>query len=113
VDLRLRLRTRPIPSHPESLNAEDEHEKGPPSESGTYDGEALDPALLDEEEIPHGAETGKAIARSGGGFNTMKSFHGQIYTGMAVGGSHTWNYQPGVWKVSVILPSAILLPTLS
>jgi hypothetical protein len=32
------------------------------------------------------------------GYNTLKSFHGQIYSGMAIGGSHTWNYDQGVWK---------------
>jgi hypothetical protein len=27
-----------------------------------------------------------------GGFNALKTFKGQVYSGMAVGGSHTWNY---------------------
>jgi hypothetical protein len=75
--------------------------EGPPSETGTYDGEAFDPALVDEEEIPTEGQEGVGRTKPGysGGFNAMKSFQGQMYTGMAVGGSHTWNYQPGVWKV--------------
>ena len=37
-------------------------------------------------------------AAGGGGYNALKSFKGQVYSGMAVGGSHTWNYDQGVWK---------------
>lgn len=33
-----------------------------------------------------------------GSYDALKSFHGQMYKGMAIGGSHTWNYDPGVWK---------------
>ncbi|KAL4976909.1 hypothetical protein BDW66DRAFT_45712 [Aspergillus desertorum] len=33
-----------------------------------------------------------------GGYNALKSHKGQFYSGMAVGGSHTWNYDQGVWK---------------
>jgi hypothetical protein len=43
----------------------------------------------------------RSYAGGGGGagnFNALKSFNGQIYSGMAVGGSHTWNYDQGVWK---------------
>jgi len=70
-----------------------------------------DPALLDEEENPYESEmepankpgishhaNGGATYTSGHGFNTLKSFNGQVYSGMAVGGSHTWNYDQGVWK---------------
>ncbi|KAL5045893.1 hypothetical protein BDW71DRAFT_72383 [Aspergillus fruticulosus] len=32
------------------------------------------------------------------GYNALKSYKGQYYSGMAVGGSHTWNYDQGVWK---------------
>ncbi|KAI9934055.1 hypothetical protein ASPWEDRAFT_179974 [Aspergillus wentii DTO 134E9] len=35
---------------------------------------------------------------TGRGYNTLKSHKGQIYSGMAIGGSHTWNYDEGVWK---------------
>ncbi|KAL3491761.1 hypothetical protein BJX62DRAFT_236837 [Aspergillus germanicus] len=38
---------------------------------------------------------GRAFA---GGYNALKSYKGQYYSGMAVGGSHTWNYDQGVWK---------------
>ncbi|PKX97714.1 uncharacterized protein P174DRAFT_418654 [Aspergillus novofumigatus IBT 16806] len=33
-----------------------------------------------------------------GGYNALKSFKGQVYSGMAVGGSHTWTYDAGTWK---------------
>lgn len=68
--------------------------------------ESIDPALLDEEE--NALEEGTAdnivtpskssYALGGGGYNTLKQHKGQLYSGMAVGGSHTWNYDPGVWK---------------
>jgi hypothetical protein len=89
---------------PANGNEEDEHlEQQAMSEAGSYDGELTDPALFDEEETPNidgkklgGSSTG--WPGSGGGYNAMKSHNGQYYSGMAIGGSHTWNYQPGVWK---------------
>lgn len=68
--------------------------------------ESIDPALLDEEENPLEEGTADNIvtpskpsyALGGGGYNTLKQHKGQFYSGMAVGGSHTWNYDPGVWK---------------
>ncbi|OJD20066.1 hypothetical protein AJ78_00083 [Emergomyces pasteurianus Ep9510] len=78
--------------------------------------EHIDPSLLEEEEglSDLDASTGKPTAtadiattttpshrtgdgRGGGGYNSLKQFKGQIYSGMAVGGSHTWEYQPGTW----------------
>jgi len=32
------------------------------------------------------------------GYDALKTYNGQVYSGMAIGGSHTWNYDPGVWK---------------
>ncbi|KAH8697426.1 hypothetical protein BGW36DRAFT_319825, partial [Talaromyces proteolyticus] len=32
------------------------------------------------------------------GYSSLKTFNGRPYTGMAVGGSHTWNYENGLWK---------------
>ncbi|KAL1963318.1 hypothetical protein VTN77DRAFT_8439 [Rasamsonia byssochlamydoides] len=63
--------------------------------------EAYDPALLDEEETPGGSDRKPlrgAYAAGGRGYNALKTFKGQVYSGMAVGGSHTWNYDQGVWK---------------
>lgn len=62
-----------------------------------------DSAVLDEEEQPGQDNKGHDVARNtyavgSGGYNALKSFNGQVYTGMAVGGSHTWNYDPGIWK---------------
>lgn len=68
--------------------------------------ESVDTALLDEEENP--VEVGEADTVSGrskkayavgaAGYNALKTHQGQLYSGMAIGGSHTWNYDPGVWK---------------
>ncbi|WAO95591.1 Hypothetical protein NCS54_01322300 [Fusarium falciforme] len=62
----------------------------------------VDPAIFDEE-----VTTGDKRKLSpglpdwpyagDGGYNALKSFNGQVYSGMAVGGSHTWNYDQGVW----------------
>jgi hypothetical protein len=43
-------------------------------------------------------------AVSGGGYNALKTFQGQVYSGMAIGGSHTWNYDQGVWKETKVEP---------
>lgn len=60
--------------------------------------------MLDEEEMPEAEQApankdgvSRAYAFGGGGYNSLKSFNGQYYSGMAVGGSHTWNYDGGVW----------------
>ena len=68
--------------------------------------ESVDPTLLDEEEAPElpeedssaPAKKPQQYAAGRGRFNELKSFKGQVYSGMAVGGSHTWNYDQGVWK---------------
>ena len=31
-------------------------------------------------------------------YNTLETFKGEVYSGKAVGGSHIWNYDEGVWK---------------
>ncbi|KKP01891.1 mannose-6-phosphate isomerase [Trichoderma harzianum] len=63
-----------------------------------------DPIMLDEEEMPEAEQApankdgaSRAYAFGGGGYNSLKSFNGRYYSGMAVGGSHTWNYDGGVW----------------
>ena len=83
--------------------------------SGTDDGNLadmakLDPALLDEEEVPSASLSPshpQAFIGGGhgsGGYNALKLFNGQYYSGMAIGGSHTWNYDSGVWKETKIEP---------
>lgn len=63
----------------------------------------MDPTLLDEAVIPEAEQplaktkASDAHAVGGGGYNSLKSFNGQYYSGIAVGGSHTWNYDGGVW----------------
>jgi hypothetical protein len=43
-------------------------------------------------------------AIGGGAYNALKTFNGQVYSGMAVGGSHTWNYDQGLWKETKVEP---------
>ncbi len=37
-------------------------------------------------------------------YNDFKDFEGQRYTGMKIGRSHKWNYDPGVWREKKITP---------
>jgi len=37
-------------------------------------------------------------------YNAFKEFEGRVYTGMKIGRSHKWNYDPGVWKETKITP---------
>jgi hypothetical protein len=37
-------------------------------------------------------------------YNEFKDFEGHQYTGMKIGRSHKWNYDPGVWKETKITP---------
>src|SRR5436190_3755540 len=37
-------------------------------------------------------------------YNAYKEFEGQRYTGMKVGRSHKWNYDPGEWKETKVTP---------
>ncbi|KID96287.1 hypothetical protein MAJ_07728, partial [Metarhizium majus ARSEF 297] len=65
--------------------------------SGIEPDAAMDAALLDEEVVPEAEQPLAKTKLGGGGYNSLKSFNGQYYSGMAVGGSHTWNYDGGVW----------------
>ncbi|KAL4894988.1 hypothetical protein BDV59DRAFT_174248 [Aspergillus ambiguus] len=65
------------------------------------------PGWDEDEEMPeetgHTIDGEKSLQRAGysaatGGYNSLKSYKGQVYSGMAVGGSHTWNYDQGVWQ---------------
>ncbi|KAJ5917898.1 hypothetical protein N7454_010273 [Penicillium verhagenii] len=69
--------------------------------SPTNSRDSIDPVFLDEEE--NALEEGSAdniVASAGAGksYNALKTHNGQLYSGMAIGGSHTWNYEPGIWK---------------
>ncbi|KID74503.1 uncharacterized protein G6M90_00g111760 [Metarhizium brunneum] len=63
----------------------------------------VNPTLLNEAVIPEAekplvkTEASDAHALGSGSCNSLKSFNGQYYSGMVVGGSHTWNYDGGVW----------------
>jgi hypothetical protein len=37
-------------------------------------------------------------------YNWLKDFHGQKYSGMKIGLSHTWQYDAGKWKETKITP---------
>ena len=72
--------------------------------TGAYDSSDL--ALLEEEEYElEKGQTDNVVALpkqtyafGGRRYNDLKTHNGQPYSGMAIGGSHTWNYDPGVWK---------------
>jgi len=55
-------------------------------------------SLQQPAESPSKPRHGTLYAAGGGGYNALKTHNGQVYSGMAVGGSHTWNYDQGVWK---------------
>ncbi|QYS98040.1 Mannose-6-phosphate isomerase [Trichoderma simmonsii] len=93
-------RTRSSPSHEHESPAN----KSIPIDELDVAMDPRDPIMLDEEEMPEDKQapankdgTSRAYAFGGGGYNSLKSFNGQYYSGMAVGGSHTWNYDGGVW----------------
>jgi hypothetical protein len=76
---------------------------------------ALDEAEISDEledTLPEPLPSGKAAQGAGGrpgytavgGYNALKSFNGQVYSGMAIGGSHTWNYDQGQWKETKVEP---------
>ncbi|KAI6129533.1 hypothetical protein EV401DRAFT_746794 [Pisolithus croceorrhizus] len=55
--------------------------------------------LWDEEEpIPESAEPPTKKAKTGyARFDELKSFKGQRYSGMVIGGTHRWTYDSGQW----------------
>ena len=48
------------------------------------------------EQPTHGF-TSRGRGRQTGRFDELKSFKGQGYTGMAIGGTHHWMYESGRW----------------
>ncbi|KAI1615559.1 hypothetical protein EDD36DRAFT_417059 [Exophiala viscosa] len=95
----------PIEEHINNVSAVNEVQADAVSNASSApifdDIEAVDPALFDEEEAPDdsisrtagpGAKSKAVHSMSSGGFNALKLYDGQIYSGMAIGGSHTWNY---------------------
>jgi len=37
-------------------------------------------------------------------YNSFKEYNGKRYTGMAIGRSHKWNYDSGVWRETKVTP---------
>ena len=37
-------------------------------------------------------------------FDDIKKFHGQVYSGMPVGGTHLWEYPGGIWEERKVAP---------
>jgi hypothetical protein len=77
------------------------------SPPGSQQSEITDTVPFDsDEEMPEEtkhtvieeAEDKEKSSGYAGGYNALKSFKGQVYSGMAVGGSHTWTYDSGTWK---------------
>ncbi|KAJ5465616.1 hypothetical protein N7530_009403 [Penicillium desertorum] len=80
-------------------------DNGDGSDSQNTGSDSMDPALLDEEDAPIEDEQAENVVSPpkqtyavGGRYNDLKMHMGQRYSGMTIGGSHTWNYDPGVWK---------------
>jgi hypothetical protein len=48
--------------------------------------------------------TGEKKSELGVSYNEFKEYEGQRYTGMKVGRSHKWRYDPGEWKETKITP---------
>ncbi|KAK5073051.1 hypothetical protein LTR64_000540 [Lithohypha guttulata] len=93
------VKSQQLDQTPRSISASHEDES---KSKASYEDD-FDPALLDEEEVPNIAQGIPAPQPNPrpaniGGYNALKSFNGQMYSGMAVGGSHTWNYDPGIWR---------------
>ncbi|KAL4961718.1 uncharacterized protein BDV14DRAFT_203463 [Aspergillus stella-maris] len=79
------------PVTPEDLNLSE-----PLSEAGEEMPEETE-HMVDKVKENDSQTTGKRDGFAGG-YNALKSYNGKYYSGMAVGGSHTWNYDQGVWK---------------
>lgn len=82
---------------PESIDAAAEQGDAPLDETDLSDG--LGGVLAEPQSS--GNRPGY-VAR--GGYNALKSFNGRVYSGMAIGGSHTWNYDQGQWKETKVEP---------
>jgi hypothetical protein len=53
----------------------------------------------------HPAQEARAIENdTAATYNEFKEFEGKRYTGMKVGRSHKWHYDPGDWKETKITP---------
>jgi hypothetical protein len=37
-------------------------------------------------------------------FDDLKTFHGQVYSGMSIGDTHVWEYPHGVWREEKVAP---------
>ena len=37
-------------------------------------------------------------------YDSVKEFNGQKYSGMMVGGKHSWNYKNGIWNETKVAP---------
>ncbi|SPQ20841.1 8ae02627-6b4c-42d4-9f96-68d528427e71 [Thermothielavioides terrestris] len=94
---------RPVhdrPGHigtPESMDAVVDQDNAP-----------LGEAEVDDDLEDAAAEPPTSASRPGyvaaGGYNALKTFNGRVYSGMAIGGSHMWNYDQGQWKETKVEP---------
>ena len=54
--------------------------------------------------VKKSAKKGSTLKGSGNSYNTFKQYKGKAYTGMAIGRSHKWNYDKGVWRETKVTP---------
>jgi hypothetical protein len=60
--------------------------------------------LLCNEEGPEPAWKLAGVEDVAASYNAIKEFEGRKYTGMRVGGSHSWYYRQGEWKETKVTP---------
>ncbi len=111
----------PPPGVPSKAPVSDENrdthkniEETPTTDDGAGRAPTPESMIFEEDEGLH--DLGDALAEpaqgagsrrgydAAGGYNALKSFNGRVYSGMAIGGSHTWNYDQGQWKETKVEP---------
>ena len=54
--------------------------------------------------IPHKQSSTVSKSDLAASYNEFKEYEGQRYTGMKIGRSHKWHYEPGEWKETKVTP---------
>src|SRR5437870_3362674 len=53
---------------------------------------------------PGGRSNARRVQREAVAYDDVKEFGGETYSGMAVGGEHTWLYPNGLWRETKVAP---------
>ena len=84
--------------------ADDGPGRAPTPESMTFEEDEVSDDLGDALTEPAQSAGSRRGHNAAGGYNALKSFNGRVYSGMAIGGSHTWSYDQGQWKETKVEP---------